>query len=405
MTSRNGIVDIAPRAEASSNCGVEETPNTSGFKLSSFENPRLSVKKEENKKTKFKITDGKYRRLRLAILVSSTDFESPKFDKSIDKVKSWLAECEAFLNALYVRDLGIEFKIVDDERLMKTSLTNHQVYLENATEMINKIIGTENYDVSLAMSWNKPIEGQSGAPNMAQLNGCLWPERKAAVCVRDQTLVAVAHELDHHFGAYHTFVAYDGNGHEPNPGQSTMGYNGFAKFFCKKSLEEMTVILKQMDKRSDLVNRNYIFTNDDNRAPEFDVDKMKAEYTIPQNTFFTLDFHASDPDGDAIVYGRQQESYNAVFPTRVPTTDSRMSFGREYAANFLVVPDSDKNNVGTYDFSFYVNDGVDVEKGMCLQKQARPFLGFISRRVRDKSFSKPKSIIRLQCIFIIIGVL
>ena len=73
ITSRNGIVDIAPRAEASSNCGVEETSNASGFKLSSFESPRLSVKKEENKKTEFKITDGKYRLLRLAILDAEND--------------------------------------------------------------------------------------------------------------------------------------------------------------------------------------------------------------------------------------------------------------------------------------------------------------------------------------------
>ena len=90
---------------------------------------------------------------RLAVLVDYYDFVHT-FGSDITQVKNFLLNLETFLNEVYVRDIGVKFSIVDDNRLIIQEATK-QLYnqksrrdiIENSTEKINELIGDKQYDI------------------------------------------------------------------------------------------------------------------------------------------------------------------------------------------------------------------------------------------------------------------
>ena len=45
-------------------------------------------------------------------------FSTGHLEKNVQKVKTFWADTEAFLNEMYLRDLGVRFEVVKDERLI-----------------------------------------------------------------------------------------------------------------------------------------------------------------------------------------------------------------------------------------------------------------------------------------------
>ena len=79
---------------------------------------------------------------RLAVLIDYHDFANT-FSSDIKQVKDFLLNLEVFLNEVYVRDIGVKFSIVADDRLIIQEVTK-QLYdqtsrrdiIENSTEKI-----------------------------------------------------------------------------------------------------------------------------------------------------------------------------------------------------------------------------------------------------------------------------
>ena len=67
------------------------------------------------------ISDGVFREYRLAVYMTNEGFRSEQLNQDVSKVKAFWKELETFLNNIYVRDLGVRFTIVQDERLIEKS--------------------------------------------------------------------------------------------------------------------------------------------------------------------------------------------------------------------------------------------------------------------------------------------
>ena len=145
-------------------------------------------------------------------------FNSEKLGKDISKVKSFWQELEAYLNNIYVRDLGVHFTIIQDERLIEK--TYKQVYNYNSgTNLINTAIGSDAYDIGIVVNY---ID-ESGLQGLASLGGVQYQDRKGWAIVNSQDMVTIGHELGHLFGADHPFVSgagLVGRYTEPKSGQS-----------------------------------------------------------------------------------------------------------------------------------------------------------------------------------------
>ena len=53
--------------------------------------------------------------------MANEGFRSEQLNQDVSKVKAFWKELETFLNNIYVRDLGVRFTIVQDERLIEKS--------------------------------------------------------------------------------------------------------------------------------------------------------------------------------------------------------------------------------------------------------------------------------------------
>ena len=54
----------------------------------------------------------------LAMHIPYSTFITSHFEEKVEKVKAFWANTEAFLNEMYMRDLGVRFEVVNDERLI-----------------------------------------------------------------------------------------------------------------------------------------------------------------------------------------------------------------------------------------------------------------------------------------------
>ncbi len=98
---------------------------------------------------------------RLAIYVTYNAFNSSYFNKNSQKVKQFWQDTEHFLNVMYMRDIGVRFELVKDERLIVTDpdkeifprTKNASYVIGLSTKAINDLIGVENYDVGICISY------------------------------------------------------------------------------------------------------------------------------------------------------------------------------------------------------------------------------------------------------------
>ena len=361
-------------------CGVNvSTPNDdSAEQRSSTSHFAFAVRGVSNATTAPTISDGVFREYRLAVYMANEGFRSEQLNQDVSKVKAFWKELETFLNNIYVRDLGVRFTIVQDERLIEKSYKGSYAY-DAGTKLINAAIGSDAYDIGIVVNY---IEG-GALQGLASPGGVKYHERKGWAIVNSQEMITIGHELGHLFGADHPFVGgagLVGRCTEPKSGQSMMSYGYPYKedFISLESLRMMHPVTKASDFKLPAAAKH---TSPTNTAPRIDRSKMRAEYRVPKGTFFTIPVYATDAEQSSLLYAFNQfgcHSGNpATFPVFPPQHDAKLSFGRRYGGASMIA-NSDEIPVGNYQFWLSVSDALPVEEAIA-KKQAPLYDGYIAK--------------------------
>ena len=359
-------------------CGVNVTPNDdSAEQRSSTSHSAFAVRGVNNATTAPTISDGVFREYRLAVYMTNEGFRSEQLNQDVSKVKAFWKELETFLNNIYVRDLGVRFTIVQDERLIEKSYKGSYAY-DAGTKLINAAIGSDAYDIGIVVNY---IEG-GALQGLASPGGVKFQDRKGWAIVNSQEMITIGHELGHLFGADHPFVGgagLVGRCTEPKSGQSMMSYGYPYKedFISLESLRMMQPVTKASDFKLPAEAKH---TTPTNTAPRIDRAKMRAEYRVPKGTFFTIPVYATDAEQSSLLYAFNQfgcHSGNpATFPVFPPQHDAKLSFGRRYGGASMIA-NSDEIPVGNYQFWLSVSDALPVEEAIA-KKQAPLYDGYIA---------------------------
>ena len=359
-------------------CGVNVTPNDdSAEQRSSTSHSAFAVRGVNNATTAPTISDGVFREYRLAVYMTNEGFRSEQLNQDVSKVKAFWKELETFLNNIYVRDLGVRFTIVQDERLIEKSYKGSYAY-DAGTKLINAAIGSDAYDIGIVVNY---IEG-GALQGLASPGGVKFQDRKGWAIVNSQEMITIGHELGHLFGADHPFVGgagLVGRCTEPKSGQSMMSYGYPYKedFISLESLRMMQPVTKASDFKLPAEAKH---TTPTNTAPRIDRSKMRAEYRVPKGTFFTIPVYATDAEQSSLLYAFNQfgcHSGNpATFPVFPPQHDAKLSFGRRYGGASMIA-NSDEIPVGNYQFWLSVSDALPVEEAIA-KKQAPLYDGYIA---------------------------
>lgn len=303
---------------------------------------------------------------RLAIHIPYSTFTTSHFEEKVEKVKTFWADTEAFLNEMYMRDLGVRFEVVNDERLIIKDATketfastrNASYVKDNSTIVINNLIGENSYDVGISLVYTS--SQQSGIRGLAYLEGVYQPNTKAdAVAVL--TKEVIAHEIGHLFGGRHTFgshkgsSAYDSEKTELGSGTSVMSYGSPRDFFSLSSIERIRQRLTQVPAKA----QDKTFAT---QAPRIDRSKLKSHYTIPKGTFFQFYIPATDPDSEQLLYAVNQHDVRNGAETPItqyaiykPTTTNPVTIKTEYHENSgNVVANSGLAHQTTGTFTFWL---------------------------------------------------
>jgi len=360
-------------------CGVNVTPNDdSAEQRFSTSHSVFAVRGVSNATTAPTISDGVFREYRLAVYMANEGFRSEQLNQDVSKVKAFWKELETFLNNIYVRDLGVRFTIVQDERLIEKSYKGSYAY-DAGTKLINAAIGSDAYDIGIVVNY---IEG-GALQGLASPGGVKFQDRKGWAIVNSQEMITIGHELGHLFGADHPFVGgagLVGRCTEPKSGQSMMSYGYPYKedFISLESLRMMHPVTKASDFKLPAAAKH---TSPTNTAPRIDRSKMRAEYRVPEGTFFTIPVYATDSEQTSLLYAFNQfgcHSGNpATFPVFPPQHDAKLSFGRRYGGASMIA-NSDEIPVGNYQFWLSVSDALPMEEAIA-KKQAPLYDGYIAK--------------------------
>ena len=332
-------------------------------KHSAFARPVLAAEEAQPKIANTQVL----RVYRLAMHIPYSTFSRYYFDSKIEKVKTFWADTEAFLNEMYMRDLGVRFEVVNDERLIIKDATketfastrNASYVKDNSTIVINSLIGENSYDVGISLVYTSS-QKEAGIRGLAHIEGVYQPNTKAdAVAVL--TKEVIAHEIGHLFGGRHTFgshkgsAAYDSEKTELGSGTSVMSYGSPRDFFSLSSIERIRKRLTQVPAKA----QDKTFAT---QAPRIDRSKLKNHYTIPKGTFFQFYIPATDPDSSVLLYAVNQHDVRNADETPVtqyaiykPTTTNPVTIKTEYHENSgNVVANSGLAHQTTGTFTFWL---------------------------------------------------
>ena len=332
-------------------------------KHSAFARPVLAAEEAQPKIANTQVL----RVYRLAMHIPYSTFSRYYFDSKIEKVKTFWADTEAFLNEMYLRDLGVRFEVVNDERLIIKDATketfastrNASYVKDNSTIVINNLIGENSYDVGISLVYTSS-QKEAGIRGLAYLEGVYQPNTKAdAVAVL--TKEVIAHEIGHLFGGRHTFgshkgsAAYDSEKTELGSGTSVMSYGSPRDFFSLSSIERIRQRLTQVPAKA----KDKTFAT---QAPRIDRSKLKNYYTIPKGTFFQFYIPATDPDSSVLLYAVNQHDVRNGAETPItqyaiykPTTANPVTIKTEYHENSgNVVANSGLAHQTTGTFTFWL---------------------------------------------------
>ncbi|GJH41751.1 hypothetical protein RCZ04_23010 [Capnocytophaga sp. HP1101] len=325
---------------------------------------------------------------RLAVTIAYNVFQRKDImGGKVENVKVWWADLENYLNEAYERDLGIHLEIINDERLIcktpeeerfdPTKKSGALRYENNL--FLKEILGEKNFEVGICISYfdSPGIKGE------AQTEGA-YTEFKAEAVARP-TKDVIAHEVGHLFGGKHTYSAplTDGNKTEYGVGQSIMSMGTPRDFFSLSSVQRIRKLLTTTpyykDRAHTQVVGNASFPNIpygillNTQPPMIEKAKIKAEYIIPEDTFFQFYIPATDADSEQLLYvanqhderiGRDETSITQYL-TYKATTANPVVFKKEYSertGEMLANSWDDsarggvRHQIGTFNFWLAVSD-------------------------------------------------
>ena len=320
------------------------------------------------------------RTYRLAMLIDYS-FYKGHCRSDMNKVKAFMTEVQAGLNEVCGREIGCQFELVNDPRLIITT-KEKEVYdrpsvrtvVERATGDFNSLIGEENYDAGIVFSVYKDNRGLA---HLGEITGKL-----KGGCIANHEFYIILHEFGHLLGSAHTFTIGGQTASsftEPDRGNSIMSYinDPYGTYFSlpsiytirnRTNLHDAYYSDKARTKLVGLPQANIPYGEvSDNRAPVIHRAKLKKSYTLPPNTYFQFDIEASDPDGDPLLYMAHQADFKifgkARFPSNRPTESNRIEFYQPYRKNrsneWEAVPFkfTNKDEIGEFTFWLGVCDG------------------------------------------------
>ena len=290
------------------------------------------------------------RTYRLAMLIDYS-FYKGHCRSDMNKVKAFMTEVQAGLNEVCGREIGCQFELVNDPRLIITT-KEKEVYdrpsvrtvVERATGDFNSLIGEENYDAGIVFSVYKDNRGLA---HLGEITGKL-----KGGCIANHEFYIILHEFGHLLGSAHTFTIGGQTASsftEPDRGNSIMSYinDPYGTYFSlpsiytirnRTNLHDAYYSDKARTQLVGLPQANIPYGEvSDNRAPVIHRAKLKKNYTLPPNTYFQFDIEASDPDGDPLLYMAHQADFKifgkARFPSNRPTESNRIEFYQPYRKN------------------------------------------------------------------------
>ena len=320
------------------------------------------------------------RTYRLAMLIDYS-FYKGHCRSDMNKVKAFMTEVQAGLNEVCGREIGCQFELVNDPRLIITT-KEKEVYdrpsvrtvVERATGDFNSLIGEENYDAGIVFSVYKDNRGLA---HLGEITGKL-----KGGCIANHEFYIILHEFGHLLGSAHTFTIGGQTASsftEPDRGNSIMSYinDPYGTYFSlpsiytirnRTNLHDAYYSDKARTQLVGLPQANIPYGEvSDNRAPVIHRAKLKKSYTLPPNTYFQFDIEASDPDGDPLLYMAHQADFKifgkARFPSNRPTESNRIEFYQPYRKNrsneWEKVPYkfTGENETGEFTFWLGVCDG------------------------------------------------
>jgi len=320
------------------------------------------------------------RTYRLAMLIDYS-FYKGHCRSDMNKVKAFMTEVQAGLNEVCGREIGCQFELVNDPRLIITT-KEKEVYdrpsvrtvVERATGDFNTLIGEENYDAGIVFSVYKDNRGLA---HLGEITGKL-----KGGCIANHEFYIILHEFGHLLGSAHTFTIGGQTASsftEPDRGNSIMSYinDPYGTYFSlpsiytirnRTNLHDAYYSDKARTKLVGLPQANIPYGEvSDNRAPVIHRAKLKKSYTLPPNTYFQFDIEATDPDGDPLLYMAHQADFKifgkARFPSNRPTESNRIEFYQPYRKNryneWEKVPFkfTGENETGEFTFWLGVCDG------------------------------------------------
>ena len=343
--------------------GVCGNQDKEAHKHSAFARPVLAAEEAQPKIANTQVL----RVYRLAMHIPYSTFTTEHFKEKLQKVETFWADTENFLNEMYMRDLGVRFEVVNDERLIIkdaaketfASTRNASYVKDNSTIVINNLIGENSYDVGISLVYTSS-QKEARIRGLAHIEGVYQPNTKAdAVAVL--TKEVIAHEIGHLFGGRHTFgshkgsAAYDSEKTELGSGTSVMSYGSPRDFFSLSSIERIRKRLTQVPAKA----KDKTFAT---QAPRIDRSKLKNHYTIPKGTFFQFYIPATDPDSSVLLYAVNQHDVRNGAETPItqyaiykPTTVNPVTIKTEYYENSgNVVTNSGLAHQTTGTFTFWL---------------------------------------------------
>lgn len=294
--------------------------------------------------------------LRYRIAIAATgEYSTIKGGKSA--ALSAIATTLNRVNQVYEQDLGIHLSLVDNnDEIIFTSPTSDpytsrdsNTQIRKNQEIINNIIGAENYDLGHLFTTSGgglAVIGSvcNNSTKAMGISGTANPGNDSF------TLDFVAHEIGHQLGATHTFNSSEGlcsgntrtarTAYEPGSGSTIMSYAGICGSDNLQSHADAMFHIGSIEQIRDNTENGSgsncgIRATVNNSPPQPNAGR---DYTIPANTPFELKGAAVDPEGDRLIYAWEQidagnsskefedKGNNALFRAHLPNSSSSRSF-------------------------------------------------------------------------------